>query len=163
MRTALTLLLAAALAASLAESLAAYDRKDFDRIVDFATTVKTLDGLSAAQAREQGLAGRLLLLDGTVAALRFLDSEEATFAVEMELVAGEWVGLEEVKIYRCRIRFQGPAFFRQFPRRAPKSPEPSQVALDDRVLIVAKTLLKGGEESGQPLWLLQGLHVRPIR
>jgi len=159
MRTALTLLLAAALAAP----LAAYDRQDFDRIVDFATTVKSLDGLSAAQARERGLVGRLLLLDGTVAALHFLDSEEVTFDVEMELVAGEWVGLEEVKIYRCRIRFQGPGFFPQFPRRAPKSPGPFQVALDDRVLVVVKALRKEGEESGQPLWLLQGLHVRPIR
>jgi hypothetical protein len=159
MRTALILLMAAALVAP----LAAYDREDFDRIVDFAATVKTLDGLSAAQARERGLTGRLLLLDGTVAALRFLDPEEASFTVEMELVDGEWVGLEEVKIYRCRVRFQGPAFFRQFPRRAPKSPGPSQIGLDDRVLVVAKALLKGGEEAGQPLWLLQGLHVRPIR
>ena len=159
MRTGLILLLAAALTGP----LAAYDRKDFDRVVDFAATVKTLDGLSAAQAREQGLLGRLLLLDGTVASLQFLDPEEASFSVEMELVDGEWVGLEEVKIYRCRIRFQGPDFFRQFPRRAPKNLDPSQVTLDDRVLVVAKALLKGGEEAGQPLWLLQGLHVRPIR
>jgi hypothetical protein len=159
MRTALILLLAAALAAP----LAAYDREDFDRIVDFATTVKTLDELSTDQARQRGLLGRLLLLDGTVAALQFLDSEEASFAVEMELAAGEWIGLEEVKIYRCRVRFQGSAFFRQFPRRAPKNPEPFQVALDDRVLVVAKALRKGGEEAGQSLWLLEGLHVRPIR
>jgi hypothetical protein len=158
-RTALILLISAALAAP----ILAYDREDFDRVVDFAATVKTLDGMSTAQAREKGLLARLVLLDGTVAALQFLDAEEASFAVEMELVAGEWVGLEDVKIYRCRVRFQGPAFFSQFPRRAPKNPDSSVVVLNDRVVVVARAVARGEDGAGQPLWLLRGLHVRPIR
>jgi hypothetical protein len=158
-RTALILLIASAWAAP----LLAYDREDFDRVLDFAATVKTLDALSAAQARERGLATRLLLLDGTVTSLQFLDAEQASFALEMELVSGEWIGLEDVKIYRCRVRLKGPAFFRQFPRRAPKNPEPSQVVLNDRVLVVAKAVERVTNEAGQSLWLLDGLYVRPIR
>lgn len=151
------------IAAAWAAPLLAYDREDFDRVVDFSATVKTLETLSTAQARERGLLARLVLLDGTVTSLQFLNAEEAGFALEMELVSGEWIGLEDVKIYRCRVRFQGPAFFRQFPRRAPKNPEPAQVVLNDRVLIVAKAVARVGDEAGQSLWLLEGLHVRPIR
>jgi hypothetical protein len=158
-RTALILLIAAAWAAP----LLAYDRADFDRIVDFSATVKTLEALSAAQARERGLLTRLVLLDGTVTSLQFLDAEEASFALEMELVSGEWIGLEDVKIYRCRVRLRGPAFFQQFPRRAPKNPGDAQVVLNDRVLVVARAVARVGDEPGQSLWLLDGLYVRPIR
>jgi hypothetical protein len=98
-----------------------------------------------------------------VTSLQFLDAEEASFALEMELVSGEWIGLEDVKIYRCRVRLRGPAFFQQFPRRAPKNPGDAQVVLNDRVLVVARAVARVGDEPGQSLWLLDGLYVRPIR
>jgi hypothetical protein len=111
MRNKLGWILAIALA--LASPSYAFDRQDFDRIADFSVTIKTLAGLP-----EPGrLAGRLLLLDGTVASMQLLDPDEATFAVELELAGGEWIGTEDVKIYLCRVRFRGREYFRLFPRR----------------------------------------------
>jgi len=141
--------------------LSALDRRDFERVVDFSVTLKTLAGLSEHQAR--GLAGRLLLLDGTVAGLQFLDPEEASFAVELELVGGEWIGEEDVKIYRCRVRFSGPLFFDRFPRRAPRFPSPEQILLNDRLLVVARLAGRTASEDGSPLWVLDGLYARPLR
>ncbi len=139
----------------------AFDRRDFDRIADFSVTLKTLAGLSENQAR--ALAGRLLVLDGTVAYLQFLDPEEATFAVELELVGGEWVGVEDVKIYRCRVRFSGPEFFPRFPRKAPRSPDPQQILLNDHLLVVARLAGRDAAADGSPLWVLDGLHARSLR
>jgi hypothetical protein len=141
--------------------LSAFDRKDFDRIADFSVTLKTLAGLSENQAR--ALAGRLLLLDGTVAYVQFLDPEEASFAVELELVGGEWVGVEDVKIYRCRVRFSGPEFFPRFPRRAPRTPDPGQILLNDHLLVVARLAERTTAADGSPVWVLDGLHARPLR
>ena len=141
--------------------LGAYDREDFDRVADFSATVKTIAGLSEGQAR--ALSERLLLLDGTVASLQFVNPEEASFVVELELVGGEWIGTEDVKIYRCRVRFRGQEYFRRFPRRAPRSPAPDQIAPNDRVLILARLAGRAVGEDGAPLWVLDGLHVRPLR
>lgn len=141
--------------------LGAYDRQDFDRIADFSVTIKTLAGLSEGQAR--GLAERLLVLDGTIASLQFLDAEQTSFAVEVELVGGEWLGTEDVKIYSCRVRFRGPEYFRRFPRRAPRTLSPEQIVLNDRVLVVARLAGRAVAEDGTALWLLDGLHVRSLR
>ena len=150
-------ILAAALL--LSAPLYAFDRQDFDRIADFSVTIKTLAGLS-----EPGrLSGRLLLLDGTVASMQFLDPEQATFAVELELAGGEWLGTEDVKIYLCRVRFRGAEYFRLFPRRAPRNPDPSQVVPNDRILVLARLAGRTPGEDGAPLWVLEGLAVRPLR
>ncbi len=150
-------ILAAALL--LSSPLYAFDRQDFDRITDFAVTIKTLAGMS-----EPGrLSGRLLLLDGTVASMQFLDPEEASFAVELELAGGEWIGTEDVKIYLCRVRFRGPEYFRLFPRRAPRVPDPAQIVPNDRILVLARLAGRAAAEDGTPLWVLEGLHVRPLR
>jgi hypothetical protein len=148
-----------ALALLLASPLHAFDRQDFDRIADFSVTIKTLAGLS-----EPGrLSSRLLLLDGTVASLQFLDPEEASFAVELELAGGEWIGTEEVKIYLCRVRFRGPEYFRLFPRRAPRDPGPAQIVPNDRILVLARLAGRAAGEDGAALWVLEGLAVRPLR
>jgi len=141
--------------------LSAFDRRDFDRVADFSVTLKSLAGLSESQARRLG--GRLLVLDGTVAYLQFLDPEQASFAVELELVGGEWVGTEDVKIYRCRVRFNGPEFFRRFPRRTPRDPTPEQIVLDDHLLVVARLAGRTTAEDGTPVWVLEGLHARGLR
>jgi hypothetical protein len=154
-------ILALALLLAFPLSLGAYDRQDFDRIADFSVTIKTLAGLSEGQAR--GLSERLLLLDGTVASLQFLDPEEASFSVEVELVGGEWIGTEDVKIYRCRVLFRGPGYFNRFPRRAPRNPSPAQIVPNDRVLVVARLAGRAAAEDGTALWVLDGLHVRPLR
>ena len=148
-----------AVALVLVSPLYAFDRQDFDRIVDFSVTIKTLAGLS----EPGGLSGRLLLLDGTVASMQFLDPEEASFAVELELAGGEWIGTEDVKIYLCRVRFHGPQYFRLFPRRAARNPGPSQIVPNDRILVLARLAGRAAAEDGTPLWVLEGLHVRPLR
>ena len=154
-------ILALALLVSFPLFLSAFDRRDFDRVADFSVTLKTLAALTENQAR--GLAGRLLLLDGTVANLQFLDPGEASFAVELELVGGEWVGVEDVKIYRCRVRFSGPEYFRRFPRRAPRTPAPEQIVLNDHLLVVARLAGRATAEDGSPLWVLEALHARSLR
>jgi hypothetical protein len=157
MRNTLGRILAAALL--LSSPLYAFDRQDFDRVADFSVTIKTLAGLSEPGA----LSGRLLLLDGTVASMQFLDPEEASFVVELELAGGEWIGTEDVKIYLCRVRFRGPEYFRLFPRRAPRSPGPAQIVPNDRILVLARLAGKARAEDGTPLWVLEGLRVRPLR
>lgn len=148
-----------AIALVLASPLYAFDRQDFDRVVDFSVTIKTLAGLAEAGA----LSGRLLLLDGTVASMQFLEAGESSFAVELELAGGEWIGTEDVKIYLCRVRFRGQEYARRFPRRAPRAPGPGEIVVNDRILVVARLAGRAKAEDGTPLWVLEGLHVRALR
>jgi hypothetical protein len=144
-------------------SLFAYDQGDFDRIVDFSFTLKELNQLPPPQVPAFLDAGKLLVLNGTVAAIRFIDNDEQSFQVEVELVSGEWLGLEDVRSYRCLVLFQGSRFFPVFPRRPPRNPSRELVSANDRILVTAKPLGKVSVGGDEALWLLEGLHVRRIR
>ena len=144
-------------------SLFAYDQSDFDRIVDFSFTLKQLNQLPTADIPAFLAADKLLVLNGTVANVRFIDSDEENFQVELELVAGEWEGLENVRSYRCTVLFRGSRFFPVFPRRAPKNPAQEFVSANDRILVTAKAIDKISGEGDEAIWLLEGLHVRRIR
>ncbi len=132
----------------------------FDRVADFGITIKTLTRIGPREASAYQLDQRYLILNGTVAGLTFVSAERDTFAVEVELVSGEWIGLEEVRSYRCLVRFEGPEFYATFPRRAPRNPAGPIVTMDDRVLVVARAVSVEQTESGEYLWVLRGVHVR---
>ena len=139
------------------------DAGDFDAVADFSVTIKTLSQLDEATAAAYGLMDRFLLLDGTVTNKLVLDSNEESYLVQVELVSGEWIGLEEVRSYRCLVLFSGPEFARVFPRRAPRDAGPRVITPNDRVLLVARLLEPVVLEGEQSVWVLEGVYARPLR
>ncbi|MCX7786749.1 MAG: hypothetical protein N2442_03520 [Spirochaetes bacterium] len=53
---------------------------------------------------------KFLLLDGSIAGITILEKNPTNFTAELELVQGEWIGTEEVKLYRAYVYAQGPSF-----------------------------------------------------
>jgi hypothetical protein len=140
--------------------LPALSRADFDRVVDFSVTLKTLS--SAADGTAPLPVGRMVLLSGTVSDVSILDKDEATFRVRIELIAGEWVGLEDVKAYACYVEFSGPEFFKVFPARPPRSGTPGVVVLDSRVMVVGSARDITTSPLGEKRVRLQGAYIRVI-
>ena len=56
--------------------------------------------------------------------MNILNKEQATFKVRIELITGEWIGLDDVKSYACYIDFTGPEFFKVFPAAPARPPRP---------------------------------------
>jgi hypothetical protein len=148
---------------SLSAPLFAVDDRDFDAVTDFSVTIKTLNQLDETAAGAYGLFDRFLLLDGTVSNVLILDANEESFLVQVELIAGEWIGLEEVRSYSCWVVFAGPRFFPVFPRRVPRNAPPNIITTNDRVLVVARILQTVELENGESAWVLEGIRVRPLR
>jgi hypothetical protein len=154
---------AAALALSLvvmAPAAAALPRTDFDRL-DFSVTLK--DVSAAAEGQRQLPPGRIFLLDGTVTDMSFLDKEEASFRVRIELMSGEWIGLEDVKSYSCLVTFAGSEWSRVFPVKASRNPAPGAVVPNARVLVIARPLEITTRPGGARLMSLEGLGVRVLQ
>jgi hypothetical protein len=139
------------------------DAGDFDAVADFSVTVKTLSGLDEATAAAYGLLDRFLLLDGTVTNILVLDANEESYLVQVELVSGEWIGLDEVRSYSCWVLFSGPRFAGVFPARLPRNPAPGVIASNDTILIVAKPLQTVEIAEGEIAWVLEGIYARPLR
>ncbi len=146
---------------TLPTSIFGISASDFEKIVDFSVTLKTL---ASAAAGETALPpNRLFLLNGTVSEISFLDKEKASFRVRIRLLSGEWIGLEDVKSYACYVTFSGPEFFSVFPARAPKNPAPDTVVANTRVLVVARALGPVDLPIGEgKVMALEGLFLRVL-
>ena len=133
---------------------------DFDRIVDIDTTLKSLADEAAGGAVPTG---RIVILDGTVSDVNIVDKNEGTFKVRIQIISGEWLGLEDVKSYTCYVDFSGSQYFRVFPARAPAAAKPGIVALNSRVLVVGRPISVVFSPQGERTVLVQGIHVRTIK
>ena len=140
--------------------LPALSRGDFDRVVDFSVTLKTL--AAVADGRAPLPTGRMLLLSGTVSDVTILNRDEQGFKVRIELITGEWIGLEDVKAYACYVEFSGPEFFKVFPARPPRTTAPDVITLNSRVVVVCSPLDIVTTPQGEKRVRAAGAYIRSI-
>jgi hypothetical protein len=139
----------------------AQTRTAFDRIVDFSVTLKTVSAAAAGAAVLP--ADRLLLLEGSISEIVVLDDRPQSWKVRVELMAGEWIGIDEVRGYRCWITFAGPAYAEVFPAEGPEEPTPGYIPAHSRVLVLARAIAPEVTPLGEKVMLLEGLAVRQSR
>jgi len=132
---------------------------DFDRVVAFDITLKSLASDAASGAP---LPNRVIILDGTVSDVNVVDKNAASFKVRIQMIAGEWIGLEDVKSYTCYVDFSGSQYASVFPARPPAAAKPGVVTLNSRVLVVGRPVSIVAAPDGSPTVLVEGLHVRSL-
>jgi hypothetical protein len=140
--------------------LSAAPRSDFDRIVDFSVTLKSLSAAATGSASLP--TGRLVVLSGTVSDVTILDANEATFKVRIEIITGEWIGTEDVKSYASYVEFTGPEYVKVFPARAPRTATPGIIAANTRVLVVGEPVKIVTTPTGAKQVLIDGVDIRSI-
>lgn len=153
-RTALALL-ACVLVSPLAP---AQTQAAFDRIVDFSVTLKTVSAAAAGGAVLP--VHRLFLLEGSIGEVDVLDDRPEAWKVRVELVAGEWIGTDEVRGYRCWVTFAGPEYAEIFPAEAPEEPSPGFIPPHARVLVLARPGSVKATPEGGKVMELEGIAVR---
>ena len=118
--------------------LPALSLADFDKVVDFSVTLKTLAAVAEGEADLPQ--GKMLVLSGTVSDVNIISKDQANFKVRIEVITGEWIGTEDVKSYACYVDFTGAQFFKVFPARAPQTSTSEVLTLNSRVLLVGRAL-----------------------
>jgi hypothetical protein len=92
-----------------------------------------------------------------------LDDRPERWKARVELMAGEWIGVDEVRGYRCWVTFTGPEYAAVFPAEAPDEPSPDWLPLHARALMLARILGPVVAPLGETVMSLEGLAVRPSR
>ncbi|MDR1895101.1 MAG: hypothetical protein LBQ61_10525 [Spirochaetales bacterium] len=106
---------------------------------------------------------KIYLLLGAVTDRFYLETENGEFRGELILTQGEWLGQEEVKIYRAAILFEGPRFEGLIPPpgRRSRTAAARNIPLNAGVLAAAK-LTGFREEQGRLIPVLKGIEIRLI-
>lgn len=155
--------LAAALMFVLASGAASgVDLSDFDAVVDVDESLKSLS-LSVREGRDPTPDGRLLMLDGVVSVIEVLDPEEASFSARIELVTGEWQGLERVLLYSAYVDINGPEFFSRIPTRRNRNTSADAITTNEAVLVVGRFDGMTTDSDGNPVPVVEGLYLRPLQ
>jgi hypothetical protein len=153
--TALTFLLAATAASGA-------DLADFEEVVAFEQSLKTLS-VSVRRGDSSPVDERLLIIDGVVSTIDVRDPEESTFRARIELVSGEWRGLEEVVMYNAYVDVAGPEFFRRIPTRRSRADTPDAIVSNEPLLVVGRFTGVDLDEEGSPVPVIEAYYARPLQ
>ncbi|MFW5994867.1 MAG: hypothetical protein ACOCRN_02060 [Spirochaetia bacterium] len=157
----------------------------FDEIVDFSMTLEDLHTLarersSGSSASSNGSNGTssdsqartnvnidefpLLLIDGYIASTVVHQDSEEAFSATIELVDGEWEGLDEVHAYRARLLAEGDAFRERIPSRPPSSPGDDEILAGRRGIALARLQeFRTDPVTGNAIAVLETLRFRITR
>ena len=138
----------------------ALSRAELDRIIDFSVTLKSL--AVAAQSGGPLPQGKTVLLSGTVSDVNIVNKDPAEFRVRLELIAGEWIGLEDVKSYPCYVDFAGADYARLIPARPPREATHDLVTLNSRVIVIGRVVGVTSAALGGSEALVDGAFIRPV-
>ncbi len=160
MRRSVFLAACVVLLAGSALLLPALSRAELDRIFDFSVTLKSLS--TAADGGSSLPEGKTILLNGTVSDVNILNKDPASFKVRIELITGEWIGLDDVKSYTCYVDFTGSDYFRLFPARPPRETNRELITLNSRVLVVGRVVGVTTTALGGKHALVDGAFIRSL-
>lgn len=84
----------------------------FDSVVDFSVLMRDLSA-----AADKGIplsSSKVVLLNGTVGSVSVLSGDGEPLKANVELIDGEWIGLEQVKMYKVVLLFRGDEYLPLF-------------------------------------------------
>jgi hypothetical protein len=138
--------------------LAAQSLAGLEKVMDLTATIKSL--ALQVDAGSYEAPAKFVILNGTYDSV--LEADESAGTVIIELVTGEWIGLEDVKSYHCLVQFTGPEYLKAFPVKVPANAGPDVFAKSARLLVVAAPLGVVELTDGRTVWLLEGVYYRRL-
>jgi hypothetical protein len=132
--------------------------EEFDGVVDFSVTLKELNALQDLDS----IGGRFVVITGEVSARQVVDGEEATFVAELEIVDGEWIGAEQILIYRCIVVLEGPEFYGMVPAGRSRTKDPREIDLNSTILVVAEVLGFTEMTAGEYVPVINAVYLRKM-
>ncbi len=103
-----------------------------------------------------------VILEGVVSSREVLFADEEHFVGMLELSYGEWEGLEDINMYQCFVQLTGLEFAAMIPARRSRNPNPAEISLNTRILVLGQYLGYTEDEEGNKYPVIEGYKVRKI-
>lgn len=105
---------------------------------------------------------KYIILEGVVTSREVLFADEENFEGRLGLSLGEWMGLEDIAVYQCFIQLQGLEFADRIPVRRSRNPNPAEISMNTRILVLGKYLGYSEDEEGNKYPVIKGYKIRKI-
>ena len=145
------------------------DKAELDEVVTFEESLKSL-ALAVRGEAEPPPQDKVLIIDGVVSGVQVIDAEEESFRARIELVSGEWQGLENIMMYKTYVDIAGAEFFHRVPSRANRRPTGGAIETNNRIVVAGRfegetAKEEGLEEEGEgaPIPVLEAFYVLTLQ
>ncbi len=133
---------------------------DFSSVIDFSISTAELVELVQAGQDDRIDPKKLLILQGSVASTLVLDPTVETYQALVELVASQWVGLEDIEVYRVYVLLEGPEFSNRVVDRLPRDPGPEIILTNSEIIVVAAFIGVAEGDDGSAIPVVTAVAVR---
>jgi len=128
--------------------------------VNFDLTLKKIYKMIESGESNNINPNRFIVISGTVSAREVLNPDKENFSGILELSSGEWLGVEDVAIYKCYVQLEGSEFPSMIPVRRSRKPKPEVIQLNEKILVLGKYLGYSEDENGIKYPVIQGIKIR---
>ena len=143
-------------------SVSAQTATDLETQINFDLSLKDIVLMVEAGNSSEIDMNQYIILEGIVSSREVLYADEENFVGMLELSYGEWQGLEHVAMYQCYVQLQGLEFASMIPVRRSRNPDPAEISLNTRILVLGRYLGYSENEEGKKYPVIEGLKVRKI-
>lgn len=119
------------------QALWGQDMEELNSVFDFDMTLRNFSEADSNDRVELAEKERFYLLEGAIASISVANPDPADYMVEVELINGQWDGLEDVEMYKGFVVFLGPQYTKIFPRRVPRNPGPEIIQANSHILVLS--------------------------
>jgi myo-inositol-1-phosphate synthase len=113
-------------------------REEWRSLVNFDVTLEELSEMVDQPEVLEELADKILILRGVVGTRQVSVNDGENYQAELVIIAGKWIGLEEVRMYSVIAVLSGMEFVNHVPAGRTRNPDPDEVPLNSNVLVAGK-------------------------
>ncbi len=134
---------------------------DFNKVVDFSVTLKTLNKTVSENKDDLLTGSEFIIITGSVATRQVIEKDKENFLGEIEIVQGEWIGVESVKMYKCIVQFSGSQYYSMIPARRSRKINKAEIILNSNVMIAGK-FIGVREVDNLKIPVIDGYYIRTL-
>lgn len=133
---------------------------EIESVIDFSMSTRDLVEIIRDQQYERIDPTKAYILSGSVASTLVLDSNPETYLALIELVDGEWIGLDSIEVYRMYVVLEGSRFSNRVLDRVPRDPGPEVILTNSKLLMIAQFRGEAEWEDGSFIPMVTALAIR---
>ncbi len=116
------------------------NNSELESIINLDLSLKELNSLEPGKFDSIKKSNKFIIIEGAVASITSIERTNNNLIVNIQIINGEWIGLDKVEGYTCIVTIKGKEWEKRFPERIGRNPDREVILLNSHVLVIGKLL-----------------------
>lgn len=137
---------------------------DFRAVYEFETSLsEIIDRIDDPTFTDRLFNEVVVVFDAVVSDVIVFSPDPADYYAEVEVVTGQWIGLEDVRLDRAIVFIADPALAGRVAERAPRDPDPDLILRNSKILVAGRLYQVFEDTDGNAIPAFEAYQLLRIR